>query len=101
MTMDAYLRDYQVNPGLMSEFLEGWWTRVLRLRERCGFALLGAWTDEASDRFVCVLGYVGPGDIDAADAHYHALPEHLPIARESYRLVKEARITRLAAVDRA
>jgi hypothetical protein len=50
---------------------------------------------------VCVLGYAGPGDIEAADEHYQALFEHQPIAQESYRLIKEARITRLAAVDRA
>ena len=99
--MDVYLRDYDINPGLMTEFLEYWWTRVLPLRERCGFTLLGAWTDEASDRFVCVLGYAGPGVIEAADEHYHARFEHQSIAQESYRLTKEARITRLAAVDRA
>ena len=63
--------------------------------------MLGAWADEASDRFVCVLGYAGPGDIDAADVHYRAPPEHQPIAQESYRLIKEAHITRLAAVERA
>ncbi len=99
--MEVYLREYDINPGLMPEFLESSWARVLPLRERCGFTLLGAWADEASDRFVCVLGYAGPGDIDAADAHYQALPEHQPIAQESYRLVKEARITRLAALERA
>jgi hypothetical protein len=97
--MDVYLRDYNINPGLIPEFLDAWGTRVLPLRERCGFTLLGAWADEASDRFVCVLGYAGPGDIDAADEHYEALPEHQPIAEESSRLVKEAHITRLAAVE--
>jgi hypothetical protein len=91
--MDVYLRDYDVNPGLMPEFLESWRTRVLRLRERCGFTLLGAWADEAIGRFVCVLGYAGPGSIDAADERYQALPEHQPIAEESHRLIKEARIT--------
>ena len=91
--MDVYLRDYDINPGLMPEFLESWWTRVLQLRERCGFTLLGAWADEASDRFVCVLGYAGPGDIEAADEHYQALFEHQPIAQESYRFIKEATST--------
>jgi hypothetical protein len=100
--MDVYLRDYDINPGLMPEFLEIWWTRVLRLRDTCGFTLLGAWADEASDRFVCVLGYAGrPDDIEAADKRYQALFEHQSIAQESNRLVKEARITRLAVVDRA
>jgi len=37
----------------------------------------------------------------AADEHYQALFEHQPIAQESYRLIEEARITRLATVDRA
>ena len=99
--MDVYLRDYDIHPGLMPEFLESWRTHVLRLRERCGFRLLGAWADEARGRFVCVLGYAGPGDIDAADEHYQELPEHQPIAQESYRLINEAHITRLAAVERA
>ena len=99
--MDVYLRDYDINPGHMPDFLENWWTRVLRLRESCGFTLLGAWADEASDRGVCVLGYAGPADIEAADERYQALFEHQSIAQESNRLVKKARITRLAAVDRS
>ena len=99
--MDVYLRDSDINSGLLPEFVESWWTRVLRLRETCGFTLLCAWADEASDRFVCVLGFAGPGDIEPADERYKELTEHQSVAQESNRLVKEARITRLAAVEPA
>ena len=99
--MDVYLRDYDINPGLMPEFLENWGPASCHCARG---AVSPFWAPGPTRRATgssCVLGYAGPGDIDTADEHYQALPEHQPIAQESSRIVKEAHITRLAAVERA
>jgi hypothetical protein len=96
--VEVTLRDFRVRPGHLEDWLTGWREGVLPLRRRCGFQLLGAWLDPATDRFVWLLGYDGPDGWDAADARYHALPERRGLDPEPSSFIAEGVITRMVPV---
>ena len=41
----------------MESWLDEWRSKILPLRERFGFKVLGAWTIAEEDRFIWILGY--------------------------------------------
>ena len=75
--MEIQLRDYRIKPGHMDDWVAGWESGIVPLREQEGFAIVGAWVDRPHDRFVWLVGYSGADGFDAAESRYHALPERL------------------------
>jgi hypothetical protein len=70
--MEIQLRDYRVRPGHMDEWIAGWSSGVVPMRQQEGFEILGAWVDRAHDRFVWLVGYSGDDGFEAAEVRYHA-----------------------------
>lgn len=73
--MSFQLREYAVKPGEMAEFVEEWRSRVVPLRIKAGFKVLGAWTVDGTDQFVWIVSYDGPKTWQEAEADYYRLPE--------------------------
>ncbi len=59
----------------MSAWLREWGEHIRPLRERLGFAVVGAWTAAESNRFVWIIRYDGPHTWQHAEAAYYGSPE--------------------------
>jgi hypothetical protein len=90
MKGELQLRDYRIRSGHLDEWIEGWTTGIVPLRQQEGFDIVGAWVDRAHHRFVWVVGYRGSDGFDAAEARYHALPERLLLRPNPSDVVAEA-----------
>jgi hypothetical protein len=97
--MEIELRDYDIVPGHMDDWLAGWRGGVMPLREQVGFRLVGAWIDSERDRVVWILAYDGPDGFDAADERYHAIPARAALDPEPTVFIKQARRTRVVALS--
>lgn len=86
--MQFQLREYIVEAGRLEDFVREWKERVLPLRERQGFTVLGPWVEREASRFVWLVGY--DGDIREADERYYASPERAAMDPDPARLVVEA-----------
>ena len=73
--MSWQLREYTVKPGEMTHWIEEWRARLVPLREKHGFQVLGAWTVDGTDQFVWIIGYAGPMTWQQAEAGYYGSPE--------------------------
>lgn len=74
MSSDDYesvqMRTYEIADGELDEFIEGWTTHVVPLREAMGFVVCGAWCDAERSTFTWVLGYHGQGSQAEAEKAY-------------------------------
>jgi hypothetical protein len=69
------VREYAVKTGEMDEWVDEWRTRIVPLRERFGFRVLGAWTVDGTDQFVWIITYDGPKSWDRANSDYYESAE--------------------------
>jgi hypothetical protein len=101
--MELLLRIYTIRPGELDEWLREWREHVVPLRRAVGFELLGAWVSESgadeAATFTWLLGYDGPGDIEAANAAYYDSPERRALEPDPARHIAEARQLHVRAVD--
>jgi hypothetical protein len=70
--VEHQLRIYSIRPGEMEAWIAEWKAHIVRLRQRHGFEIAGAWTTAESNRFVWVLAYGGPKTWEQANADYYA-----------------------------
>ena len=61
----------------MDDWIAGWESGIVPLREQEGFQIVGAWVDRPNDRFVWLVGNAGGDGFEAAEKRYHDLPERL------------------------
>lgn len=73
--MQYSIRRYEVAADHMDDFVDAWQTGVLPLRQKFGFTIVGAFAVRASNEFVWILGYDGPGTFAEADGRYYASAE--------------------------
>ncbi len=73
--MTFQLREYTVKPGEMDEWISEWREKIVPLRLKVGFEILGAWTVDRTDRFIWIVGYDGPKSWDEAEKGYYESPE--------------------------
>jgi NIPSNAP len=71
----SQLREYTVKSGEMAQWVEEWRSRIVPLRVRAGFTVLGAWTVAGADQLVWIIGYDGPKAWQEAESDYYASPE--------------------------
>lgn len=85
--MDVQVRLYEIEsePGALESFEREWRERVVPLRERLGFVVLGGWPVVETNQFVWLLGYAGPDGIDAANARYYASGERAALRPDPAR----------------
>jgi len=95
---EVELRDYEVMPDHVDDWIRAWTTGIAPLRRQCGFKIIGAWLDRTRSRFVWVLVYEGDDTLDAAELRYHALPAREALQTEPSKWIVAAQITRVEAV---
>jgi hypothetical protein len=78
-------RIYTVRPGEMTEWISEWHRHVSPLRRKFGFEVVGPWVLEDEEKFVWILGYVGTGEWEAADAAYYESEERRAIEPDPAR----------------
>ena len=92
-------------PGEMEQWLDEWRSRIVPLRQKFGFGILGAWTVAGADEFVWIITYSGPKSWEQADSDYYGSPERKAIspdparhlAHTETRMLTDVAVTRLAS----
>jgi hypothetical protein len=69
--MTWQIREYGVKAGEMQQWLDEWRTRIVPLRRKFGFQIVGAWTVDEADTFIWIISYDGPRSWKEADADYY------------------------------
>jgi len=72
-------------PGEMEQWLDEWRSRIVPLRQKFGFGILGAWTVAGADEFVWIITYSGPKSWEQADSDYYGSPERKAISPDPAR----------------
>ena len=83
--MTSQLREYTVRPGAMRQWIEEWRSKIVPLRLKHGFEVVGAWTVEGTDQFVWIVSYDGPQSWQDADSNYYQSPERKAIEPDPAR----------------
>ena len=97
--MEVQLRDYQIAPGRMDDWIRAWRHGVVPLRRSAGFHVLGAWVGSGHDRFMWLLGYDGADGFSAADARYYASTSRAALDPDPAVLVIRAKDTMVQSVS--
>ena len=77
--MTSQLREYTVRPGEMRQWIEEWRSKIVPLRLKHGFEVVGAWTVEGTDQFVWIVSYDGPQSWQDAESNYYQSAERKAI----------------------
>ena len=101
--MTWQVREYTVRPGEMQAWLDEWRAKIVPLRQKFGFHVLGVWTVDGTDEFIWVITYRGPKAWQEADAEYYGSAERKSIqpdparhlARQASRLMSEVSLEKL------
>ena len=89
--MQIQLREYRIRHGQMDDWIAGWKSHIVPLREEAGFRLIGAWVDATDNRFVWLIGYSGAEGFQAADDRYYASQRRGAVQPDPAELIEEAR----------
>ncbi len=85
--MTLQLRIYTINKGEMDQFVREWEQKLRPLREKIGFRVHGAWTNEAANQFIWLLGYEGSETWESQDSAYFNSPERKAMQPDPARLI--------------
>jgi hypothetical protein len=83
--MTYQLRMYTLKPGEMDDWVGEWKARIVPLRERFGFKVLGAWQIPGENKFVWIIRHDGPQSWEEVDGAYYASPERKAIQPDPAR----------------
>ena len=97
--MELVLRIYTIKPGELEEWIAEWRSQVVPLRRRLGFDVLGAWVSDEESTFTWLLGYDGPGGLEAANAAYYASADRAALDPDPARHIAEARQLPVRALE--
>lgn len=89
------LRRYHIEPGRMNDFL-AWWPSLLGPREKYGFRVVFAHSDEENNQFVWAVEH--DGDFDAAEAAYMASPERAEAFETNPRVVTDHVVAKVRVI---
>jgi NIPSNAP len=79
------LREYTIKPGEIEQWIDEWRTKIVPLRRRFGFEVVGAWTVAGTDRFIWVIRYDGPRPWEEADTEYYESAERKALSPDPAR----------------
>ncbi|TME17508.1 MAG: NIPSNAP family containing protein [Chloroflexi bacterium] len=96
MRMRYQLREYDVRPGEMEEWVADWEAKIRPLRINHGFEVVGAWVVEGESRFVWILGHE---DFEVADARYYESEERRSMTPDPARHLSGNRATFMTRVS--
>jgi NIPSNAP len=87
--MTTQVRIYRIQHGALQTFADEWREKVVPLRRRFGFEIVGAWASEEDDTFVWIIRH--GGDFDEADRAYYESPERAALDPDPARHIAEPR----------
>jgi len=82
----------------MEEWLDEWRKRIVPLRERHGFRILGAWSVDGTDQFVWIISYEGPKSWEQANSDYYESPERKALDPDPARHLAQTQTRLMTAV---
>lgn len=85
--MPMQLRIYTINRGALKEFAAEWEEKLVPIRRKVGFQVLGAWTVEATNQFVWLMDYDGPEAWEVKDREYFQSDERRALDPNPARLI--------------
>ncbi len=88
--MPVQLRIYTINRGSLREFASLWKEKVLPLRIEHGFQIHGAWTVEATNQFVWLVGHEGQDGWEAMERAYYDSPARVAMEPNPARLISRS-----------
>jgi hypothetical protein len=91
MAGTVQVRMYVVKDGMLDAFVDAFRERLVPLRAKFGFTVLGTWTVPEESRFIWVAGYDGPGTIQEATDRYYASPDRLAIQPDPASMLAEVK----------
>jgi NIPSNAP len=69
--VEYQLREYDLKPGELDAFISEWKAKIVPLRTRFGFRVVGAWSSHDENKFIWILEWNGPpGSFKGADEEY-------------------------------
>jgi hypothetical protein len=92
--VEYQLREYDVKPGEMADFVREWREQIVPLRSSFGFDVVGAWT-VGDERFVWIIGHE---DFATADRAYYESPERAALVPDPTRHLARVGTTMLTPV---
>jgi hypothetical protein len=92
--VEYQLRHYKIRAGELERFVVAWREGVRPLRERFGFAIVGAWRLDGADEFVWILAYEGLDSFAEADRRYYASDERKRLTPDPAQYI-ESPVTRM------
>ena len=98
--MALQLRDYQISPGYLDDFVRAWSTHIRPLREELGFRVVAAWRADDEHRFVWLLSHPGSvAEFEAADAAYYSSPQRTAFDPDPVQWIVKNRTTFVTELD--
>lgn len=96
--MEYQLREYDMNPGELDAFIGEWRAKIVPLRIKFGFRVVGAWSSHDENKFIWILGWDGPiGSFRKADEEYSQSPGRKVVDPNPARHIKHIRETILSS----
>jgi len=96
--LEYQLRIYHIRPGTMADFIEGWRTHVVPIREQQGFKILHAFEHAPLNEFVWLLSWEGDEGFAAADAAYAASPARQELTWDPHLYIQSMELRILKSV---
>ncbi|HEV2139285.1 MAG TPA: NIPSNAP family protein [Nitrososphaerales archaeon] len=96
--MEYQLREYDMNPGELDVFVQEWKAKIVPLRTKFGFSVVGAWFSHEENKFIWILGWAGPpGSFRKADQEYSQSPGRRAVDPNPARHIAHIRETMMSS----
>lgn len=96
--MRYQLRDYTIKAGEMDQWIEEWRSKIVPLRGRFGFEVVGAWKSVDGGRFLWIIRQTGEGAWAEADSAYYNSSERKRIVPDPARHIAHSETSFMEAV---
>jgi NIPSNAP len=97
--MTFQLRMYTVKSGAMDQWLREWRERVVPLRVKFGFEVVGAWVAEGTNSFGWVIRYRGPATFEDGDRAYYGSDERSAMKPDPARHLEATQVQVMRSVS--
>ena len=87
------LRQYDIHPGLMSQWLEVFYQHIKPLHDRLGIPIIGAWQSSEQGSFIWIRAFDNASVIARTEAAYFAAPERQALGDLPQKLIASMTIT--------
>lgn len=93
------LRQYDIQPGKMLDWIEVFETHIRPLHQRLGMVIHGTWQALDTNTFIWIRGFETEAAIDVLEGAYFDSPERKALGDLPQQLIEKMTITRLTDYD--